>query len=95
MMQVTCPGCGEARDLGAEVQVGDVVSCTSCAGVLFYLAQQDGQYLLREVPQASCPRCETVVTLPRTVQTGDTMRHCGTLLVVTYAYGAYALEPSH
>lgn len=93
-MQVRCPGCGETRDLGPEVQVGEVVSCASCAGVVFRLAQQDGQYVLREVPQASCPQCETVVQLPETVQAGEVFQHCGQSFVVTYAYGAYALEPT-
>ena len=93
-MQVTCPGCGEKRDLGTNIQVGDEVACPSCAGVLFYLAQQDGQYVLLEVPQASCPQCETLVCLPRTARAGDTFCHCDTTFVVTYAYGTYALEPS-
>jgi len=79
--------------MGPEVQVGEVVSCASCAGVVFRLAQQDGQYGLREVPQASCPQCETVVQLPETVQAGEVFYHCGQPFVVTYAYGAYALEP--
>jgi phage FluMu protein Com len=91
-MQVLCPGCGKTRDLGSEVAAGDMVSCAFCAGVLFRLAQQDGQYVLLEVPQASCPRCETIVRLPDTVQAGETFQHCGQTLVVTHAYGAYALE---
>ena len=88
-----CPGCGETRDLGPAVQVGDLVSCVSCAGVVFRLMQQDGMYLLLEVPQASCPQCETVVRLPETVQAGATFYHCGKAFVVTYAYGTYALKP--
>ena len=92
-MRVTCPGCGEDREFGPEVQVGDVVSCASCAGALFRHAQQDGQHVLQEVPQASCPQCETLVRLPDTVQAGETFQHCGTSYVVTYAYGAFALEP--
>ncbi|MEE9147688.1 MAG: hypothetical protein V3U27_09880 [Candidatus Tectomicrobia bacterium] len=92
-MRVTCPSCGEDREFGPEVQVGDVVSCASCAGALFRLAQQDGQHVLQEVPQASCPQCETLVRLPDTVQAGETFQHCGTSYVVTYAYGAFALEP--
>lgn len=93
-MQVLCPGCGETRDLGPEVRVGDIVACDFCAGTLFRLAQQDGHYTFQEVPQASCPQCETLVRLPETVQAGETFRHCGMAFVVTYAYGAYALESS-
>lgn len=93
-MQVRCPGCGETRDLGPEVQVRDVVSCASCAGVLFRLVQQDGQYVLQEVPQASCPQCETLVQLSDGIQVGEPFRHCERAFTVTYAYGAYALEPA-
>jgi hypothetical protein len=92
-MIVTCPGCGEVRDLGTEVQPGAVMSCTWCAGVLFRLAQQGDAYVLREVPQASCPQCQALQLLPDTIRPGDTFRHCGRTFVVSYAYGAYALEP--
>jgi len=92
-MIVTCPGCGEVRDLGAEVQPGTVITCTWCAGVLFRLAQQGGEYVLQEVPQASCPQCQALLLLPDTVRPGDTFRHCDRTFVVSYAYGAYALEP--
>ena len=92
-MQARCPGCGETRDLGPEVRVGDVVSCDSCAGAVFRHVHQDGQDVLLEVPQASCPQCETLVRLPETMRAGGTFSHCGMTFVVTYAYGAYALEP--
>lgn len=91
-MQVVCPGCGEERDFDAGVQVGDIVSCGSCAGVLFRLVQAHGMYLLRELPQASCPTCGTMLRLPDDVQAGATTDHCDRSFVVTYAYGAYALE---
>ena len=91
-MMVRCPGCGEHRELGPEVRVGDTVSCDACAGVRFRLVEQDGTYMLRQVPQASCPRCETLLQLPDAVQPGETVYHCGVRFVVTYAYGAYALE---
>ena len=93
-MRVVCPGCGEERDLSAEMQVGDVVSCASCAGVLFRLEQHNGTYTLREVPQASCPACHAMLRLPDGVQAGATVHHCGRIFVVTYAYGAYAMEPT-
>lgn len=93
-MRVVCPGCGETRDLAPAVQVGDLVSCVSCAGVVLRLTQQDEAYRLREIPQASCPQCETVVRLPETVQAGETFHHCGKAFVVTYAYGTYALQPA-
>ena len=91
-MIVTCPGCGEGRDLGTEVQPGAVIACTWCAGVLFRLAQRGGEYVLQEVPQVSCPQCQALLPLPDTVQPGDTFRHCDQTFVVSYAYGAYALE---
>lgn len=91
-MQVRCPGCGETRDLGSEVQGGDLVSCASCAGLVFRLVQQDGQYGLQEVPRASCPHCETLLQLPDGVQVGARFRHCERAFTVTYAYGTYALE---
>jgi hypothetical protein len=94
MIRVVCPGCGEARDLAPAVQVGDLVSCVSCAGVVFRLLQQGGAYLLQEVPQASCPQCETVVRLPEPVRAGATVQHCGKAFIVTYAYGTYALTPA-
>jgi hypothetical protein len=92
-MIVTCPGCGERRDLGTEVQPGAVIACTRCAGVLFRLVQQGEAYVLHEIPQASCPQCEARQLLPDTIQPGDTFRHCNQTFVVSYAYGAYALEP--
>ena len=92
-MIVTCPGCGEVRELGPEVQPGAVMTCTRCAGVLFRLTQQGGQYVLHEVPQASCPQCQALQLLPDTIQPGDIFRHCDRSFVVSYAYGAYALTP--
>ena len=92
-MIVTCPGCGEVRGLGAEVQPGAVIACAWCAGVLFRLAQQGGAYVLHEAPQASCPQCQALQLLPDTIRPGDTFRHCDRTFVVSYAYGAYALEP--
>lgn len=91
-MHVVCPGCGEVRDVGADAQVGDIVSCNSCAGVLFRLLQDDGTYVLRELPQASCPVCGMVLRLPDDIQDGSTTNHCDQIFVVTYAYGTYALE---
>lgn len=67
-MTVMCPGCGQRRDLGREVHVGAVVTCVWCAGALFRLEQQAGEYVLREVPQASCPQCQTLLRLPDMVQ---------------------------
>ncbi len=92
-MQVVCPGCREERELGDAVHVGDVVSCDACAGALFRLGQDCGTYVLHEVPQASCPMCGTMLRLADNVQSGATVNHCDHTLVVTYAYGAYALEP--
>ena len=92
-MTVICPGCGEVHTLAPAVQVGDAVPCTWCAGVLFRLELHDGAYVLREVPQASCPQCETLFRLPETVHPGDVVRHCHRTFVVSYAYGTYALEP--
>ena len=93
-MRVVCPGCREERDVGTAVQVGDIVPCASCAGVLFRLEQQDGAYTLGEVPQASCPQCQVLLRLPDAVQPGAIFPHCDRTFVVTYAYGAYALEPA-
>lgn len=92
-MTVICPGCGGERHLDADVHVDDILSCDACAGVRFRLLEHDGTYLLLEVPQASCPQCETVVQLPEHVQHGSTFTHCDRSFVVTYAYGTYALEP--
>lgn len=94
-MQVVCPGCSEERAFGADTQVGDIISCDSCAGVLFRLVQDNGMYLLRELPQASCPVCGTMLQLPNEVQAGENAEHCDQTFVVTYAYGSYALEHSN
>ena len=91
-MIVTCPGCGEKRDLGTDVQIGDILTCNSCAGVRFRLAQEGGVYQLRVVPEASCPRCDAILQLSDTVQPGHIVRHCERDFVVTYAYGSYTLE---
>ena len=82
------------RDLGPEIQEGAVLACEACAGTLFRLVKQAGAYQLRAVPQVSCPRCEAVMQLADTVEPGDTLQHCNHPFVVTYAYGAYALEAS-
>jgi hypothetical protein len=89
---VTCPGCSENRDLGTEAQVGDILTCDSCAGVRFCLVQENNVHVLRVVPEASCPQCDGVVQLSDTVQPGYSVRHCDRNFVVTYAYGSYALE---
>lgn len=94
-MHVMCPGCSEKRDVGADVQVGDMVSCDACAGVVFRLIQHHDAYVLREVPQASCPVCGTMLRLADDVQAEATVDHCDLTFVVTYAYGAYALEHSN
>ena len=91
-MKAVCPGCSEARVFGADVQVGDVVSCDACAGVLFRLIQDNGTNYLRELPQASCPSCGIMFRLPDHIRAGATTDHCGQTFTVTYAYGAYALE---
>ncbi len=93
-MQVVCPGCSEERDFDTEMHVGDIVSCDSCAGVLFRLLQDNGTYILRELPQASCPVCGIMLRLPDDVQAGASAAHCDQTYMVTYAYGAYALEHS-
>jgi hypothetical protein len=89
---VTCPGCCENRYLGPQIQVGDILTCDACAGGRFRLVQDHGVYVLRVVPEASCPQCDAVVQLSDTVQPGHIVRHCDGEFVVTYAYGAYALE---
>ena len=74
------------------MQVGDILTCDSCAGVRFQLVQENDAYLLRVVPEASCPQCDAVVELSDEVQPGYIVRHCDRNYVVTYAYGSYALE---
>jgi hypothetical protein len=91
-MHVVCPGCGQKRNFDADVYVGDIVSCELCAGVLFRLVQNNGTYILRELPQASCPVCSMMLRLPDDVQAGARADHCNQTFVVTYAYGACALE---
>jgi hypothetical protein len=93
-MQAVCPGCREVRVFDADVQVGDVVSCDSCAGVLFRLVLDNGAYHLRELPQASCPLCGTMLRLPDHIEPGATTDHCDQTFIVTYAYATYALEVS-
>jgi hypothetical protein len=60
--------------------------------MLFRLLQDNGAYSLREVPQASCPVCGAMLQLPEDVQAGASANHCDQTFIVTYAYGAYALE---
>ena len=74
------------------MQVGDILTCDSCAGVRFRLVQERGVYVLRVVPEASCPQCDGVVQLLDTAQPGHIVRHCDRDFVVTYTYGSYALE---
>lgn len=91
MEALLCPGCGE-KVPRAGLQPGDRIDCSRCAGLTLKLEEEDGRYRLVEVPKASCPVCNRSLDVPEGCGPGDTLSCCGEKFVLTYAFGAYALE---
>ncbi|MDR7586765.1 MAG: hypothetical protein QN158_14455 [Armatimonadota bacterium] len=43
-------------------------------------------------PHVSCPGCWRTIVLPEGAKAGDRVECCGRRYVLTFAYGAFALE---
>jgi hypothetical protein len=56
------------------------------------VSEQNGQWTLTIVKQASCAVGDEMVFLPEDVQPGDIIECHGAKQRVTYEFGAYALE---
>ncbi|MFQ5853316.1 MAG: hypothetical protein ACE5JU_22380 [Candidatus Binatia bacterium] len=91
MGEILCPGCGEKVSLQG-LKVGDRIDCSNCADLALRVEERDGNYLLVEIPKVSCPSCDRVMEIPDGLGPGDTMKCCGKDYVLTYEFGAFALE---
>jgi hypothetical protein len=91
MREVLCPGCGEKVSLGV-LQLGDRIDCSNCANLTLRLKEKDGKYFLEEIPKVSCPTCDRIIEVPKGLHAGDSVECCGEGYVLTYEFGAYALE---
>ena len=87
-----CPDCGEALDLPAGVEAGDLIECPNCAGHALRVRKDGAHWSATLAHQVSCPTCDEIVTLPEDVKPGDTVRCCDRTYRLTFAYGAYAAE---
>lgn len=56
------------------------------------LKEKEGNLVLEVAHKVSCPICEKEIILPEDAKAGDKMSCCGREFVLTYEFGAYALE---
>lgn len=91
MSEHLCPGCGEEVSLNG-LRAGDRIDCSNCANLTLRLKEKDGNYFLEEIPKVSCPTCERIMEVPEDLGPGDTLTCCGEKFLLTYEFGAYALE---
>ena len=91
MSSITCPGCGEAVDIGS-LKEGDRFDCANCADLTLELVHWESELTLRQVHWVSCPLCSQRHEVSEEAKAGDTMACCGRTFHLTYECGAYALE---
>ncbi len=91
MAELLCPGCGEKVSLEG-LKVGDRIDCPNCANLTLKLKEDNGRYILVEIPKVSCPSCDRLMEVPEELGTGDSLTCCGEKFTLTYGFGAYALE---
>jgi hypothetical protein len=89
--EVFCPGCGERLSLNG-LKVGDRIDCSHCANLTLRLKEKDGGHFLVEVSKVSCPSCNQILEVAEGLGPGDTLTCCGRDFVLSYEFGAYALE---
>lgn len=86
-----CPGCGEKVSLDG-LKVGDRIDCSNCANLNLRLKGEERRYFLEEIHKVSCPSCDRLMEIPEGTVPGKTLMCCGKEYVLTYEFGAYALE---
>lgn len=91
--RLPCPGCGQEIPVSAGARPGALIECGNCAGVLFRLPAEGGREALRVVQLVSCPACGDQIPVDERTPEGTLIRHRGTSLRLTRAFGAFALEP--
>jgi len=91
MEGVVCPGCGETVSL-AGLKAGDRIDCSNCANLTFRVKKRGVVHYLEEIPKVSCPSCDRVMEIPEGLGPGDSLKCCGKEFILTYEFGAYALE---
>jgi len=91
MSELLCPGCSENVSLNG-LRVGDRIDCSNCANLTLRLKENDGKYFLEEVPKVSCPSCERIIEVPEDLGPGATLTCREENFLLTYEFGAYALE---
>ena len=87
---VVCPDCGQRVDVPTGLTPGERFECPYCAGT--FLRWEGGERVTR-VYTVSCPHCDRVLDVPDNAVPGDHLRSCGRTWKLTWAYGAWALEP--
>lgn len=75
-----------------DLKVGDRLDCPYCANLTLRLAEKNGLLHLVEVPKVSCPSCGRVMEIPEGLAAGDRLKCCGEEFILTYEFGAYALQ---
>jgi rRNA maturation protein Nop10 len=89
-MTVICPDCGQAVDVPDGAKPGDRFECPFCAGTWL---RWEGEDRVSRVYTVSCPVCGEDLEVPADAKPGDILTACGRPWRLTFAYGAYALEP--
>ena len=91
MEGLVCPGCGETVSL-AGLKAGDRIDCPNCANLTLRVKKRGEEHYLEEIPKVSCPSCDRVMEIPEGLGPGDSLKCCGKEFILTYEFGAYALE---
>ena len=76
----------------AGARPGDLVDCPNCAGFSLRLREAGGEWSAAVAHRVSCPGCERAIVLADTAKAGDRVECCGRQYVLTFEYGAFALE---
>lgn len=92
MAAVRCPDCGEVVPVPAGARAGDLLECPNWAGFSLRLRETGGEWSAAIAPHVSCPGCWRTIVLPEGAKAGDRVECCGRRYVLTFAYGAFALE---
>lgn len=91
MAKAICPGCGESVSLEGR-KVGDRIDCPNCANLTLRVKKRGEELHLEEIPKVSCPSCDRVMEIPEGLGAGDSLKCCGEEFIISYEFGAYALE---
>lgn len=91
MKKLVCPGCGEKTSLEG-LKVDDRIECPNCADLTLRFKKRGEELYLEEIHKVSCPSCDCIMEVPEGAAAGDFLRCCGKEFLLTYEFGAYALQ---